>query len=181
MPLEHGTHDLRAYNLTTAPGMLRDIRVLIVGAIDFAYEPVVEQALGCTDHGLWYRCEGAWIWDPYGSLVRSVLMTAHRSQSVRDIYVVAHRDMVHHPSSVCSRTRLGPGFSSDVVRTVHYLLEYVYAVDPAQWMDSSNNNPEEAVARTVRLFRTHPLIPHGIRVQGLLLDVEDSRLLRVEM
>ena len=180
MPIEYDTQDVRADTLNTALGMFREIHALMVGAIDFPYEPVVEQALGCTNHGLWFRCEGAWIWDPYGSLVRSVLMTAHRSQSIRNLYVVAHRDMAHNTPSFSPRTRLGSGFSPDVVHTVHYLLEYVYAVDPAQWMDSSNNNPEEVVARTVRLFRTHPLIPHGLRVQGLLLDVKDSRLLPVE-
>lgn len=178
MPLDD-SYDLLQYNISDFPATPGEIHSLIVGAIDLPYEPVVEHVLGCTDHGLWFRCEGGWIWDPYGSLVRSILMTAHRMESIRNIYVVTHSNLAHNTSVFSRRTLLGAGFSPDVVRTVHYLLQYVYKVKPAQWMDSSTN-PEEAIARTVHLFREHPLIPQNVSVHGLLLNEKDARLSRVE-
>ena len=179
LPREYGTHDLQEYSLNTPPVIPREIHSLIVGAVDFPYEPAVEHVLGCTGHGLWFRCEGAWIWDPYGSLVRSVLMTVHRIKSIRDIYVVTHSDVAQNASSFSRRTMLGTGFSPHVVRTVRYLLQYVYAVDPTRWMDSASK-PEEAVVRTVRLFREHPLMPQTVNVRGFLLNGKDSRLFSVE-
>lgn len=179
MPLEYGTRDVREYTLNTPSVVPEEIYSLIVGAIDFPYEPVVEQVLGCTGHGLWFRCEGGWIWDPYGSLVRSVLMTVHRIKSIRDIYVITHSDVAHNTSLLSRRVMLDTGVSSHVVRTVQYLLQYVYAVDPTRWM-TSDNNPEAAVGCTVRLLREHPLIPETVNVHGLLLSVTESRLFGVD-
>ncbi len=155
-----------------------DLRALIVGAVDDPYQSVVEKLLGCRGHGLWVHCEGGWIWDPYGSLVRSVLMTVHRHRAVQNIFVVTQ--LCSKNSTVPSpRSSLGTENPPSVVRTVQYLLQHVYHVDPAQWFDSSIDQ-ETAVAHSVQLLRGHPLMPETTVVQGFLLNEDASQLTHVE-
>lgn len=150
-------------------GGQQEIHAIIMGAVGIQYESIVEQLVGCRGHALWFRYEGAWIWDPYGSLIRSVLLTVHRHQTIRKVYVVAHGT----PEKRCP-----PGFHDKglrenltpaVERTVQYLLQYVYHVDSNRWFDTEFDS-EESVAQSVRLISDHPLMPSRVAVQGLLLN-----------
>ena len=152
---------------------------LIIGGVGPGKEHSVELGLGCPGMGLWFRCEGALLWDSYGSLMRSVLMAVHRYSSLRDIYVVAEAYPPGSEEGATARNhpvRMGAGISADTMRTMNYLLRDVYGVDPEQWL-GSRSDPASAVLNSVRLLREHPLMPESICVQGFLIEETGTRLL----
>lgn len=151
-----------------------DYQALFIGEVAPNKKSAVEQGLGCPGIGLWFHCEGALLWDPYGSLMRSVLMTVHRHPSVRTIYVVAESSK-EGASAKHRPVVLGTGVSEDIMSTLHYLLRYVQGVDPWVWLQSGSD-PAVAVVHSVRLLREHPLMPKSISVQGFLVEETDTRL-----
>lgn len=162
--------------LPTIPG---EIHTLIVGTVELRYEPIVERLLGCLGHSVWFHCEGGWIWDPYDSMARSVLMAIRRNLSIRNIYVITETEWALGPSLSSMPVQLGTGVPSPAVRTVRYLLQQIYAVNPTRWMGSASK-PDETVACTVRLLRDHPLMHPAVNIQGLLLNGPASELAPVE-
>ncbi len=152
---------------------------LIIGGVWPDKEQAVELGLGCPGTGLWFRCEGALLWDPYGSLMRSVLMIVHRCPSLRDIYVVAEAGPSGSKEGApagSSSIVLGAGVPTDIMRTLNYLLRHVHGVDPELWLGVCSV-PESAVLNSVRLLREHPLLPESIRVQGFLIEEMGTRVL----
>lgn len=154
---------------------------LLVGDVSPGKEHAVEMKLDCAGRGLWFRCEGALLWDPYGSLVRSVLMAVHRWVSLQNIYVVAEENPPDSADSVTAGThpvRMGEGISLDSLTTMNYLLHHVYGVDPEQWLGNRSDS-KAAVSKAVLLLREHPLMPESVCVQGFLVGESGSRLLPV--
>ena len=152
---------------------------LIIGGIWPEKEHAVELGLGCPKIGLWFRCEGALLWDPYGSLMRSVLMIVHRYHSLRDIYVVAEVCPPGSKEGASAGNRpvvMGAGVPSASLKTLNYLLRHVHGVDPELWLGACSD-PKSAVLNSVRLLREHPLMPESMRVQGFLIEETGTRLL----
>ncbi len=151
---------------------------LIIGGVGPEKEQGIERGLGCPGSGLWFRCEGALLWDAYGSLMRSVLMMVHRCSSLRDVYVVAEDNPARLQES--SSVEMGAGIPADVMRAMDYLLRHVHGVDPAVWL-GARPDPEAAVRNSVRLLQGHPLMPESIRVQGFLVRETGTRLLPLQV
>lgn len=155
---------------------------LIVGGVWPNQESLVERSLGCFGACLWFRCEGALVWDAYGSLVRSILMMVRRCPSLHTIYVVAQGPSATAGDSTSPsllRTDLNIGVSEDSLNTITYLLEEVLGVDPLQWWGQLSD-PASAVRNTVRILEEHPLMRPSVAVQGFLFEEMGTRLKRLD-
>ena len=155
---------------------------LIIGGVWPHKEHAVELGLGCPGIGLWFRCEGALLWDQCGSLMRSVLMTIHRCPSLQNIYVVAEACRPGAQETTPegkSPVRMDAGVSPDIMRTLNYLLRDVHGVNPEVWL-GAYSDPASTVLHSVRLLRKHPLMPKSIRVQGFLIEEPGTRLLLLD-
>ncbi|MHB1956043.1 MAG: hypothetical protein ACYCOU_20110 [Sulfobacillus sp.] len=178
-PSTNRTAGIRDDHTGISPNPNRDgYAALIIGGVGPEKEQGIELGLGCLGVGLWFRCEGALLWDAYGSLMRSVLMMVHRCSALRDVYVVAEDDPARLQAS--TPVAMGAGVPVDVMRAMDYLLRHVHGVDPAVWL-GARPDPESAVRNSVRLLQGHPLMPKSIRVQGFLVGETGTRLLPLQV
>jgi len=129
-------------------------------------------ANGCAEHVTMLPCEGAWIWDPYGSFVRTVLFLAQKQHIPPEIWVMA-------ASGPNQRFQLtAPLEKRDMLRTTSYMLQHVFHVHPTQWL-TAQPDADHCVRSTVHLLRTHPMLPAQVRVVGYVFDAAANGFVEV--
>lgn len=144
---------------------------LIVGGVRSDHEKTVEEKLGCLNQALWLRCENGLVWDPYGSLMRTLLMILVRFSTIQTIYVVAASpDRQDEPAQNTQLINLASKVSGDTVSTIHFLLQYYYGIHPEDWLQSDGSTTSHDIATTLRVIRDHPLLPGAIPVKGFLFE-----------
>lgn len=114
---------------------------------------------------------GAMISHPFGSVMRSLLVAIYELQ-VEEVLVVGHYDcgmQALRPESMMEKMR-----ARGVDARELELIEYC-GIDIKQWLKGFDS-PEESVRETVRVIKTHPLIPADVLVSGFLMDPHTGRL-----
>ncbi|PSR29605.1 MAG: hypothetical protein C7B43_08070 [Sulfobacillus benefaciens] len=145
-------------------------RSLIVGGLRPDYEMIVEEQLGCLHQALWLRCENGLLWDPYGSFMRTMLISLKRYPQIRTIYVVAEsRDRQDAPAQDAELIDLSAKLSQDTGNTIRFLLQQYYGIDPEEWLRSDDSKASVYIRDTLRVIREHPLLPRDITVRGFLI------------
>ncbi len=146
-------------------------QALIVGGVwQPDREAVVERSLGCQGACLWFRCEGAMLWDAYGSMVRSLLIALRRYPSVHSIYVVAQSSAILASEAESTlAAELQAEVSEDNLHTITYLLRHMFGVEPQKWWGQIAD-PQMAVRAAVRLLEEHPLMLSSVIIKGFLLE-----------
>ncbi len=114
---------------------------------------------------------GGVISHPFGSAMRSLLVAIYELQ-VEEVLVIGHYD--------CGMQALRPEgmiekmLSRGVDERELALIEYC-GIDIDHWLKGFDS-PEESVKETVRVIKTHPLIPADVLVSGFLMDPFTGRL-----
>lgn len=121
-----------------------------------------------------FACAGAWIWDPYGSLARSILMAAHASPALREIWVVGMEAQGNAGAKWCvpsvARTPL------PIDHTIRYLLNAESRISAAEWFVVQPCTATR-IRETANLLQAHPLLPPGISVSGFIFDPDADSLI----
>jgi len=117
-------------------------------------------------------CEGAWIWDPYGSFVRTVLFLAQKQHIPPEIWVMA--------AGASDQTfRLAaPHEKRDSLHVTSYMLQHVFHIHPNEWL-TMHPAPGRCVLSTVQLLRSHPLLPAHVRVAGYVFEATTEGFVEV--
>ncbi len=118
---------------------------------------------------------GALISNPFGSVMRSLIIAIYEL-GVDQILVINHYD--------CGMQGMNPKIVVDkmISRGVNPKeLEFIgsQGVDVNQWLKGFED-PCDSVRETVKIIKTHPLIPKDISVFGFLMDPVTGRLDVVE-
>lgn len=152
---------------------------LILSGIRPGYEVLIENYLGVMGQSLWLACEGGFIWDPYGSLMRTLLMRMHRFPTITTIYVLAENGDSyddHWPTSI----DLGSYASPSQSKNIQLLLHHYQGINSESWLKSNRSDPSLDVQNALRIIRDHPLLADDIAVHGFLVHMPDLVLYPVK-
>ena len=147
-------------------------KMAILACMDTRLTVLLPAALGLRNGDVvMIKTAGAMIGEPYGSVMRSLLIAIYEL-GVEDILVIAHHD--------CGMQGMTAGRLIEKMKERGIgaeKLEMVRAqrVDPERWLEGFGQ-AEDAVRETVRLVRSHPLVPAGVRAHGFVMDPETGRL-----
>lgn len=117
------------------------------------------------------KTAGALISNPYGSVMRSVLVGVSLLKA-EEVFVVGHHDcgMIGLQSDMVLDQLENMGISQEKLDSVHD-----QGVDVKQWLCGCSR-VEEGVLQSVNIIRYHPLFPKNIPVHGLVIDPQTGKL-----
>lgn len=114
------------------------------------------------------KTAGAIIKNPYGSVMRSILVAVHALQA-DEVYVVGH----HHcgmsnldTNDLLERMKIN-GISEDAINNLD--------LDVREWFKGFDKI-EDSVKSSVELIENHPLLPDDVPVHGLVIDPSTGKL-----
>lgn len=114
------------------------------------------------------KTAGAVIKNPYGSIMRSILVAVHVLQA-DEIYVVGHHN--------CGMSRLDTDVLLERMKqngVTEQDLDQVN-IDTREWLEGFDEI-EDSVRASVNLIKDHPLIPEKVPVHGLVIDPSTGKL-----
>ncbi|SDC63373.1 carbonic anhydrase [Pelagirhabdus alkalitolerans] len=114
------------------------------------------------------KTAGAIIKNPYGSVMRSILVAVHALQA-DEVYVVGH----HH----CGMSNLDTEKLFDTMKENGVKQEAFdnLEVDAHDWFKGFEEI-EDSVKSSVDLIENHPLLPNKVPVHGLVIDPRTGKL-----
>lgn len=117
------------------------------------------------------KTAGAIVAHPFGSIVRSILVSIYEL-GTSEICVVGHHDcgMSRLNSAEMMRKMIERGISEQTLATLEYAGFKISSL--FRGFDSV----EESVRHSVEVIRNHPFIPRDIPVHGLVIDPETGAL-----
>lgn len=150
-------------------------KTLILSCMDARLSALLLPALGLKNGEVnVIKSAGAVITDPYGSLMRSILVAIYEFD-VEHIFVIGHDDcgMAHLDGHQMVAKMQQRGISKAVIDAVHH------HVDLEAWLQKIGHS-DESIQRTVKLVREHPLLPKNVQIHGLCLNPETGALRSIE-
>ncbi|MCL2141418.1 MAG: carbonic anhydrase [Methanimicrococcus sp.] len=118
---------------------------------------------------------GAMITHPYGSVMRSLLVAIYEL-GIQEILVIAHHDcgMQGLKAPQLIKDMMDRNITQDKIDLVQNA-----GIDIHEWLHGFENT-ETSVAETVKIIKTHPLMPPDVNVYGFIIDPKTGKLDRVE-
>ncbi|MBU5595671.1 carbonic anhydrase [Amphibacillus sp. MSJ-3] len=114
------------------------------------------------------KTAGALIKNPYGSIMRSILVAVHGLQA-HEVYVVGHHDC--GMSNLDTDDLVKKMKSSGVTQKDFDQLD----IDVEEWFQGFDQI-EDSVKSSVELITQHPLLPDDVPVHGLVIDPKTGKL-----
>jgi carbonic anhydrase len=114
---------------------------------------------------------GAIVSHPFGSVMRSLLVSVYELQS-HEVAVVGHYGCGMTGLS-CARVlkkAVDRGIAPQILQTLENS-----GIDLQKWL-TGFESPEDGVRQSVAVIRKHPLLPPGVLVHGLMIDPKTGRL-----
>ena len=114
------------------------------------------------------KTAGAIIKNPYGSIMRSILVAIHALEA-DEVYVVGHHD--------CGMSQLN---TENLIKRMKEkgITEANFdevTTDTKEWL-AGFDEIEDSVNSSVNLIKNHPLIPDNTPVHGLIIDPSTGKL-----
>ncbi|SEO61255.1 carbonic anhydrase [Amphibacillus marinus] len=114
------------------------------------------------------KTAGALIKNPYGSVMRSILVAVHALQA-DEVYVVGHHN--------CGMSNLDTDFLFERMK-INGVSEADFEsieIDVHEWFRGFDQI-EDSVKSSVELIESHPLLPDDVPVHGLVIDPATGKL-----
>jgi len=117
---------------------------------------------------------GAICSDPFGSVMRSILIAVYLSEA-EDIVVVGHHDceMQGMDSSAFIDKMKRRGLKSEVIPTF-----CCCGIDIDEVFKGFNNT-QSSIINTVELIKNHPFIPKDVSVSGFIIELKTGELEKI--
>lgn len=114
---------------------------------------------------------GAIIRKPFDSIMKSILVAIYKLKA-EEVIVIGHHDcgMSNVNIEELTQSMLDRGISQDRIDTLEH--SGIHIEDEFHGFDTV----EESVAQSVSIIRSHPLLPDGIKVHGLVIDPETGKV-----
>ena len=114
---------------------------------------------------------GAVVSHPFGSTMRSILVAVYEL-GVEEIWVVGHYG--------CGMTSIDPDKTFEKMTEFGIAPETIgileqSGIDIRTWLQRIESIPD-SVRDSVRMIRSHPLVPKSLQVHGLMIDPETGLL-----
>lgn len=147
-------------------------RACIVTCMDSRLSTLLPEALDLWDgEAKWIKNAGAVITHPFGGIMRSVVVAIFELNA-KEVFVIGHRDCGMakiHPAGTIDKM-MAAGIKPETLATLEYA-----GIELSRWLRGFNS-VEESVAASVRIIRTHPLIPASVPIHGLVVDPVTAQL-----
>lgn len=157
--------DYEAYVTNSVP----DKHAVILTCMDTRLTELLPKAMNFKNGDVKIlKTAGAIIKNPYGSVMRSILVAVHALQA-DEVYVVGHHD--------CGMSSLDADHFIEHMK-VHGIDEEKInnlPVDAHEWFEGFDH-VEDSVKSSVDLIENHPLLPDDIPVHGLVIDPKTGKL-----
>jgi carbonic anhydrase len=147
-------------------------RLAIVACMDTRLVELLPKAMNLRNGDVkMIKVAGAIVAHPFGSVMRSIL-TAVYQLGTEEIAVVGHHGcgMVNLSSKLILEKVREAGISEAVLRTLEHS-----GVDLERWL-TGFARVEDGVLNSVEMIQSHPLLPQGFPVHGLIMDPETGKL-----
>ena len=152
-----------------------DKRIAIVTCMDTRLVELLPAALGIRNGDVkMIKNAGGTITNPFDSTMRSILVAVYEL-GVNEVMVVGHTGC--GVQGMDAEEMLGL-MRARGVDDEHISLMRHCGIDLNSWLHGFNDTGE-AVAETVDLVRTHPLMPRDVRVAGYIMDSVTGALEKV--
>jgi carbonic anhydrase len=147
-------------------------RMVVLACMDTRLLELLPKALNLNNGDVkLVKNAGAIVSHPFGSIMRSILISVYELQA-EEVMVVAHHDCG------MSGLKAGPviesmkkrGISQETLNTLSYS-----GIDFEKWLHGFDN-VEESVVHSVNTIKNHPLMPEGVPVHGLVIDPKTGKL-----
>ncbi len=114
---------------------------------------------------------GGIISHPFGSMMRSLIVAIYQL-NVKAIWIIGHDDcgMEHLDTDIVIEKMKKRGISDDAFRQLK-----ACHIDYKKWL-SGFNCVDEAIKSTMEVVVNHPLIPHDVEIEGLLINSVSGEL-----
>lgn len=149
-----------------------DKRIVILSCMDTRLVELLPKAMNLRNGDVKIvKSAGAIVNHPFGGIMRSLLVAVYELQA-DEVYVVGHYD--------CGMSAIDPdimighmkerGVSQETIDLINYS-----GVDLREWLRGFGD-VQTSVRKSVEMVRSHPLMPKGIPVHGLVIDPNTGKL-----
>lgn len=149
-----------------------DKKIVILSCMDTRLVELLPKAMNLRNGDVKVvKSAGAIVNHPFGGIMRSLLVAVYELQA-DEVYVVGHYDcgmsaidpeqMLHHMTE--------RGIKQETIDIISYS-----GIDLKQWLRGFGD-VTTSVLKSVENIRSHPLMPAGIPIHGLVIDPNTGRL-----
>ncbi|MFT8318692.1 MAG: carbonic anhydrase [Sporolactobacillus sp.] len=151
-------------------------KMTIVTCMDCRLIELLPQALNIKNgDAIMIKSAGGMIEDPYGSTMKSILVSLHELGS-EAVYVIGHTDCGMHgltgEKMIDDMKR--QGVSTEALEQVKEQEK-----DLPHWLNGFQS-VDEQVAASVAIVKNHPLLPKNTPIYGMVIDPTSGALRRVQ-
>ena len=161
-------------------------KALFVTGMDQELQPLLQQLTNMhPENVLTLQIYGPEIAEPYGDFMRDIILTVYQ-ENVEGIFVVGTTDDERIAINMhdLQRKIYEQGEMKEKIKTIDFLFTQCRpefrGVTFNKWLEGSKT-VVEAIQKSVKLLRDHPLIPSNIRVCGLLVDKKNGELSELQV
>lgn len=143
-----------------------DKRIVILSCMDTRLTELLPKALNLRNgDAKIIKNAGAVITDPFGSVIRSILVAVYKLNA-NQVYVIGHHGcgMIQMEPDEMLDKMISTGIKQETIATLNNA-----GIDLNSWL-TGFNSVHESVKQTVLTIEQHPLFPKEIPVYGLVID-----------
>lgn len=149
-----------------------DKKIVILSCMDARLVELLPKAMNLRNGDVKIvKSAGAIVNHPFGGIMRSLLVAVYELKA-DEIYVVGHYDCgmsAVDPEQMISHM-VERGVKQETIDIINYS-----GTDLKEWLRGFGD-VTTSVLKSVNLVRTHPLMPIGVPVHGLVIDPNTGRL-----
>jgi len=160
--------DYKAYTASKFP----DKEVVIITCMDTRLVELLPKALDIKNGDVkMIKTAGAMISHPFGSVMRSILVTIYEL-GVKEVLVIGHHEcgMCNTNPERIKKKMIEKGISQEKLEILNSA-----GINLDKWL-MGFNNVGDSVVNSVKLIKNHPLVPENIEVHGLVIDPHTGKL-----
>ena len=149
-----------------------DKRIVVLSCMDTRLVELLPKAMNLRNGDVKIvKSAGAIVNHPFGGIMRSLLVAVYELKA-EEVYIVGHYDC--GMSAIDPDIMLGHMKERGIAQETIDLVTYS-GVDLREWLRGFGD-VKTSVHKSVDLVRSHPLMPKGVPVHGLVIDPSTGRL-----
>ena len=149
-----------------------DKRIVILSCMDTRLVELLPKAMNLRNGDVKIvKSAGAIVNHPFGGIMRSLLVAVYALKA-DEVYIIGHYDcgMSSVDPDVMLESMINRGIKQETIDIINYS-----SLDLREWLRGFGD-VTTSVLKSVELVRTHPLMPKGVPVHGLIIDPNTGRL-----
>ncbi|WP_164669801.1 beta-class carbonic anhydrase [Virgibacillus doumboii] len=157
---------------TYQTGKLPNKRLVIISCMDTRLVELLPKSMNIANgDAKIIKTAGAIVSDPFDSVMSSILVAVYQLQA-DEVYVVGHHDcgMTGLTAEIVLENAKKRGISEEKLETLQHsginLDEFLKGFDRV----------ENSVGHSAKTIKSHPLLPDGVPVHGLVISPETGKL-----